>query len=123
MVDFTQTEKESSNSNSSVEVTGTINGKEVDKDRLADFYIFVVSALANEICTDTPSGSPLLTLTFNFNDQSLKPLVVTFHDIGDRKASITINGETRFATRLSYVTAFFENIKAISQDKAINPNY
>ena len=123
VVDFTQTEDESSNSSSSVEVTGTINGKEVDKDRLADFYIFVVSALANEICTDTPSGLPLLTLTFNFSDQSLKPLVVTFHDIGDRKASITINGETRFATRLSYVTAFFENIKAISQDKAINPNY
>lgn len=123
VIDFTQTKVDTKVNNSGIEVTGTINGKSVDKDRLANFYIFVVSGLANEIYTGTPSGSPLLTLNFKFNDASLAPLEVTFHDVGDRKASITINGETRFTTRLSYVNAFFENMKAIAQDKDINLNY
>ncbi|MCI8501942.1 MAG: DUF4340 domain-containing protein [Oscillospiraceae bacterium] len=121
LIDFVQTET-GSDSNS-VEVTGTVNGKEVDKDKLANFYIYVVSALANELYTETPAGSPILTLTFRFNDASLSPLTVAFHDVGDRKASITVNGQTRFATRMAYVTAFFENVKAIAANQAINPNY
>ena len=124
LVDFTQEETASEDEDSSeVSVTGTVNGTAVDQDKLTDFYVYVVSALANDIYIETPSGAPILTLTFRFNDSSLEPLTVTFHDIGDRKASITINGQTRFETRMSYVTTFYDNIEAIAQNKEINPNY
>ena len=104
-------------------VGGTIDGTKLTRSNLTSFYIYAVSALANGLYLEQQTDAPLLTVTFNFSDASKSPLVATFHDIGDRKASITVNGETRFETRMAYVDNFFSNIIALSKDEAINMNY
>lgn len=119
LFDFTTT----TDDGGSTTTSATVNGKEVDNDKLVNFYVYMVSVLANDLYTTPQTGAPALSLTFQFNDSSVDPLVVTFHDIGDRKASITINGETRFSTRWTYVSSFFSNIKLIANNEAINPSY
>ena len=117
--DLTQTQA----SDTRTETSGTLNGVALDDDKLTDFYVYVISALAEGLYTDTPSGAPILTFTFNSLDENVAPLVVEFHDIGDRKASITINGQTRFYTRMAYVTTFYSNLDALENGEEINLNY
>ncbi|MGI5895586.1 MAG: DUF4340 domain-containing protein [Oscillospiraceae bacterium] len=117
--DLTQTQV----TDTRTETSGTMNGVALDDDKLANFYVYVISALAEGLYTDAPSGDPILTFTFNSLDENVEPLVVEFHDVGDRKASITINGQTRFYTRMAYVTTFYSNLVALENGEDINLNY
>lgn len=105
------------------EASGTLNGVKLDDAQLSNFYVYVVSALAEGLYTEKPTGDPVLTYTFRSLEEGVEPLVVEFHDIGDRKASITINGQTRFSTRMAYVTTFMSNIEALQNGGTINYNY
>lgn len=118
--DLTQTQV----SDTRTETSATLNNDiALNHDRLSEFYVYVVSALAEGLYTDTPSGDPILTFTFHSLDENVDPLIVEFHDIGDRRASITINGQTRFYTRMAYVTTFYSNLDALENGEDINLNY
>ena len=120
---FTHTTETNDQGTSSTTTTTTLNGSAMDEDLMKDLYMYVISALAEGIYTDTPFGDAVATITFHATDSSVEPLTVEFHDIGNRKASITINGQTRFHTRMTYVTNLLSNLEAAASGGEINPNY
>ena len=120
---FTHTTETNDQGTSSATTTTTLNGSVMDEDLMKNLYMYVISALAEGIYTDTPSGNAVAAITFHATDSSVEPLTVEFHDIGNRKASITINGQTRFHTRMTYVTNLLSNLEAAASGGEVNPNY
>lgn len=120
---FTHTTETTEQGTSTTTTATTLNGSPMDEKLFQNLYMYIISALAEGIYTDTPSGDAIATITFHATDSSVEPLTVEFHDIGNRKASITINGQTRFHTRMTYVTNLLSNLEAAASGGEINANY
>lgn len=103
--------------------TVKINGKEIDPDRFTTFYTYLISARAEGIYTDPVSGSPKVTITFQYLDTSQGELRIDLYDIGDRTSVISVNGEPKFTTRIAYLTNLLSNFELIAQDQNIVTNY
>lgn len=101
-----------------------IDGLDIDHDRYATFYEYLISARAEALYLGAAmEGNPVVKMTFQYADTSNNDLVVELYDIGDRKAVICINGQPKFTTRLSYLNNLVNNLDLIANNENIVTSY
>lgn len=100
-------------------------GQEVPIDRFRKYYQTLIGVSGEQYAEGAaPAGeTPLLSVTFNYRDTAKAADNITFLPGTARRALVSVNGESEFYARESYVNIIIENTKAITGDGEIKPLY
>ncbi|MBQ8687935.1 MAG: DUF4340 domain-containing protein [Ruminococcus sp.] len=94
-----------------------LNGKTCDTERYRLFYTFLLQTTAESVVLDgEPAGEPEITLYFRTHDGS-KEQELCFYRQDAFNCLITVNGESAFGCRASYIDTFLENMDLFDTDE------
>lgn len=95
----------------------TLNGTACDRERFRLFYSFILNASAEQVVlNETAQGDPLATITLKLQNGGAER-VVSFYQKDDFTCLISINGESAYTCRLSFVQTMIQNMKRFSTDE------
>lgn len=94
-----------------------LNGKDTDKERFRVLYTFLLKTTAEGVELDgKPVGEPEATLYFR-TKSGAKEQEICFYRQDAFNCLITINGESSFTCRASFIDAFKENMELFGTDE------
>ncbi len=103
-------------------VTAKYNGKTLTEDYFKSYYQLLLSLTQSGINTKSVSGSPILTLQYEYTDSARKTDKLEFFDNGEGAVIIRHNGEANFLTKYSLISRIKQNTALIIQNKEIDAN-
>ncbi len=94
-----------------------LNGEKVDAERYRKLYTFLLKTTAEGVAlNEEPVGEPEATLYFRTESGS-KEQEICFYKQDAFNCLITINGESSFRTRASFIDVFKENMELFDTDE------
>lgn len=103
-------------------ITAKYNGKTLTEDYFKSYYQISLSLTQSGINTKPVSGSPILTVQYEYADSSRKTDKLEFFDNGEGAVVIRHNGEANFLTKYSLINRIKKNTLLIIQNKEIDAN-
>lgn len=97
-----------------------LNGNDVDKESFKTLYQFILSAPAEQLHLEEPSGEPDLTVEIKTESGSD---VLEFYPAESRRTIIKLNGVPSFSCKTAYLERLKENIKLFENGEAIVENW
>lgn len=100
------------------------NGSAIDKTAFSKFYQLIIGAShdGNYVPDAQPEGDPLLTITFDYRNDSNSD-VLKFYDAGTRKLYVEMNGTIEFTMMSSFVEKVQEACEQIINGEIPDPDW
>lgn len=98
------------------------NGTTLTEDYFKSYYQVLLGITQAELNTKKVSGSPVMTLQYEYHDSSRKTDKLEYYDNGAGAIIIRHNGEANFTARYSVVKKAMEDTLLIIQNKEVDPN-
>ncbi len=94
----------------------TLNGESTDAERYREFYAFLLKTTAETIdFTDEPTGDPLAEIYLDTQDGSFAR-TFTFYALDDFTCLITVDGQSAYTCRRSFLTTLEDNMDIYYDD-------
>ena len=103
-------------------VTAKYNGTVLTESYFKSYYQLLLSLTQSGINEKPVSGSPILTVQYEYIDSSRKTDKLEFFDNGEGAVIIRRNGEPDFLTKYSLINRIKSNTALIIQNKEIDAN-
>ncbi len=102
----------------------TYNGAAIDKTAFSKFYQLLIGASndGNYVPGTQPEGEPLLTITFDYRNDSQSD-TLQFYDAGVRKLYVAVNGEIEFTMMSSYLEKVQKACEQIINGETPDPDW
>ncbi len=100
----------------------TYNGKTLTEDYFKSYYQVLLSITQAGLNNKKVSGTPIMTLQYDYHDSSRKSDKLEYYDNGAGAITIALNGEANFTARYSTVKKAMEDTLLISQNKEVIAN-
>lgn len=106
------------NSLSSADFRVTLNGAEFDSERYRKFYSFLISAAAEDFALGEDLSGRELMAELEYNESySGDTHRFGFYEYSNLTALVTVDGESKFFIRKSYVQTLIENVQRLNTDE------
>lgn len=102
----------------------TYNGKAIDKTAFSKFYQLLIGAShdGNYVPDTQPEGEPLLTITFDYRNDSNSD-TLQFYDAGVRKMYVAVNGNIEFTMMSSYLEKVQKACEQVINGETPDPDW
>lgn len=98
------------------------NSTSLSAENFKNYYQLMLGITISGSNDKTPSGTPKLTIQYDYIDSSKKSDKLELFDSGTGAIIIRCNGEANFLTRLSYVNRVIQSTDLLLQNKEIDPS-
>ncbi len=98
------------------------NGTTLTEDYFKSYYQVLLSITQAGLNTKKVSGSPVMTLQYDYHDSSRKSDKLEYYDNGAGAIIISLNGDANFTARYSTVKKAMEDTLLIIQNKEVDAN-
>lgn len=89
------------------------NGEEIVGKNFREFYQYLHKSLVQNICYDTVSTEPDLTIEYHFINEAIPVLTTEFYKSDTRTVIVGENGEVKFTTTATYYERIIENLERL----------
>lgn len=96
----------------------TYNGTTLKEDNF-ESYFTVLSGVQTEDVSSAVSGTPLVTIKYEYKDSSKAPVTVQFIPIDDRKVFYSVNGKGSFYSLITDVNKILTDTQSIIKNQTI----
>lgn len=98
------------------------NGTTLTEDYFKSYYQVLLGIYQAGLNTKKVSGSPVMTLQYDYHDSSRKSDKLEYYDNGAGAIIISLNGNANFTARYSTVKKAMEDTLLIIQNKEVDAN-